>query len=308
MLRQGRLKAVVVTFLIGCVVLLVLSASGVRAETSQEKEQQGHTQATDTEQGHSGAATSEEEARCQGTRTIDLLAKSPSSSPAPVGLFVTNDLPGCPNKGGLLSGTEEPDKLYGGDGEDEVRGLGARDKLSGGLGGDVIYGGRGGDELVAGAWVPLEFYADRSENVLYGGPGRDSVNGDAGDDVLYGGAGDDKFIWGGMGGADTLHGGDGNDYLKANVDKQPDKLYCGRGKDEYLADKNDYVDDSCEKKPKNLGPRGSGGGSDYVVSATPSASASPFPLGGTGGPAILVPAAVLLLGSGVLTYAILRRS
>ncbi len=31
------------------------------------------------------------------------------------------------------------------------------------------------------------------------------------------------------------------------------------------------------------------------------------PLGETGGPSILLPAAALLLGSGVLTYAILRR-
>jgi hypothetical protein len=34
---------------------------------------------------------------------------------------------------------------------------------------------------------------------------------------------------------------------------------------------------------------------------------TPAPLGPTGGPAILLPAAALLLGSGVLTYAILRR-
>jgi hypothetical protein len=31
------------------------------------------------------------------------------------------------------------------------------------------------------------------------------------------------------------------------------------------------------------------------------------PLPGSGGPAILLPAAALLLGSGVLTYAVLRR-
>jgi hypothetical protein len=39
-------------------------------------------------------------------------------------------------------------------------------------------------------------------------------------------------------------------------------------------------------------------------------TASPSPAGGvppTGGPAILLPAAALLLGSGILTYAILRR-
>src|SRR5215218_9068316 len=42
---------------------------------------------------------------------------------------------------------------------------------------------------------------------------------------------------------------------------------------------------------------GGGGGSGASASA----------LGGTGGPAILLPAAALLLGSGILTYAILRR-
>ena len=47
-----------------------------------------------------------------------------------------------------------------------------------------------------------------------------------------------------------------------------------------------------------------------TLSAPPSASARPFPnppLEATGGPAILLPAASLLLGSGILTYAILRR-
>ena len=29
-------------------------------------------------------------------------------------------------------------------------------------------------------------------------------------------------------------------------DHQPDKLYCGKGKDAYDADKYDYVDSSCE--------------------------------------------------------------
>ena len=41
-------------------------------------------------------------------------------------------------------------------------------------------------------------------------------------------------------------------------------------------------------------------------SATTSASASPVPVPPTGGPSILLPAATLLLGSGILTYAVLR--
>ena len=41
--------------------------------------------------------------------------------------------------------------------------------------------------------------------------------------------------------------------------------------------------------------------------ASPTASPVPGDVPGTGGPAILLPAAALLLGSGILTYAILRR-
>ncbi len=46
----------------------------------------------------------------------------------------------------------------------------------------------------------------------------------------------------------------GSDFLAGEdrpveEDRQPDKLYCGKGKDEYGADKNDYVSSSCEKKP-----------------------------------------------------------
>ena len=46
-----------------------------------------------------------------------------------------------------------------------------------------------------------------------------------------------------------------------------------------------------------------------VAQETTMATPSPVPgdLEGTGGPAILLPAAALLLGSGILTYAILRR-
>ena len=45
-----------------------------------------------------------------------------------------------------------------------------------------------------------------------------------------------------------------------------------------------------------------------MTTASPVATGSPTPKGpDTGGPAILLPAAALLLGSGILTYAILRR-
>jgi hypothetical protein len=252
--RQGHLIAIVRAFLIVCAVVLAVGCAGVRSGAPQEEQE--HTEAT-KEQGRSPEATASEEARCGRTKTIDLMgsASASASEPAvvdssvkpgdPEARFVTNDVPGCPNKGGLLSGTDKGDQLAGEDGEDEVRGLGASDKLSGGRGSDVVYGGPGGDELQAGGMQPLSFYSDRSNNVLHGGPGRDFLAGEEGDDVLYGGDGDDEMLWGG-GGEDVLYGGDGNDWLDDSEDGHQDKLYCGEGKDQYLADKIDYVDSSCE--------------------------------------------------------------
>jgi hypothetical protein len=63
----------VAAFLIGCAVLLVLGGSGVRAETSQEK--QVHSEATG--QGHSGGAAPEVD-RC-GKLVIGRYAISRSS-------------------------------------------------------------------------------------------------------------------------------------------------------------------------------------------------------------------------------------
>ncbi len=101
MVRRARLIAVVGVYVIGSAVLQGVGCAGVRSEAPEEE--QGRTEATGEEQGRSPEAASEED-RCEGTRTIDL-AKSASAASASAALFVTNDLPGCPNKGGLLSGT-----------------------------------------------------------------------------------------------------------------------------------------------------------------------------------------------------------
>jgi hypothetical protein len=39
-----------------------------------------------------------------------------------------------------------------------------------------------------------------------------------------------------------------NGALSGGSGEQRDKLYCGKGKDTYFAEKIDYVDSSCEKK------------------------------------------------------------
>jgi hypothetical protein len=161
--------------------------------------------------------SNKEEARCEGT--------SPTKNPiagSGEGPWTTNDLPGCP-KGGLLKGTDKVDRLYGGDGDDVIRALGGSDLVIDGGGNDVIYLGPGDDVTQLGN-LPNEW---------------------PGDDVIYGGSGHDDI--GGHKGADVYHGGDGNDFIYDMRDRQPDKIYCGKGKDRYYADKIDYVDSSCEK-------------------------------------------------------------
>jgi RTX calcium-binding nonapeptide repeat (4 copies) len=240
MVRQARLIAVVRVFLIGCAVLLGVGCAGMRSEAPEE------------EQAHSEVAEDQARSdRCERTRGIVLMG----------GGYTTNDVPGCP-KGGLLVGTDGPntgmnspmqDYLYGGDGEDEVRGLGANDEIHGGLGGDVIYGGPGFDSIFAGAVRG----PDRSKDTIYGGDGPDDIGGDYGDDVLHGGDGNDHM--GGDDGEDVLYGGDGNDTLVAGShddDLGADKLYCGAGSDKYFAGRLDYVSNSCEVKKKPAKPSG----------------------------------------------------
>src|SRR5215211_7387760 len=112
-------------------------------------------------------------------------------------------------KGGLLLGTDKSDGLPA-----------DRPGLDGEDGDDTIRALGGSDEIFHGS----------GDDVVYGGDGDDEVFPDSGHDVIYGGAGNDK-----------LYSNDG--------DGQRDKLYCGAGRDKYHADKNDYVDSSCEKEP-----------------------------------------------------------
>jgi hypothetical protein len=234
--RQAHLIAVVGAILIGCTFVVLGGCAGMRSEAPQEEQEQ--TEAT-KEQGLSPEATASEEGRWEGTRTFKRMRMSDA-------VLTTNDLPGCP-KGGLLSGTDKHDNLAGEDGEDEVRGLGAGDFIFGGSGNDVIYGGPGRDSPLVGG---------EGDDVIYGGDRDDmSLVGDKGDDVIYGGDGDDVEL-NGDGGKDVINGGDGSDSIYADGDRQRDKLYCGEGRDRYMAEKVDYVSSSCEVKMKPSNSKG----------------------------------------------------
>jgi hypothetical protein len=205
--HQGRSIALVGVFLIGCaVLLLVVGCAGTRSADAPQ-DGQGNTEATKEQTRSPEATASEEEARCQGTRSFQKKLG---------GQVATNDLPDCPH-GGLLLGTDKPDKLAGHDGDDEVRGLGGADELEGDQGNDILYGGDGNDTLEP-PWTQQ---------------------------------------WGAGKGEDVFYGGDGSDLIDARGEGQPDKLYCGNGKDRYLADNNDYVASSCETRlPSGYGSAG----------------------------------------------------
>jgi hypothetical protein len=94
---------------------------------------------------------------------------------------------------------------------------------------------------------------EKGDDEVRGLGGSDELWGGSRSDVLYGGDGNDYFYPGK--GEDVIYGGDGNDFLNTAGDVQRDKLYCGEGKDRYLAanNANDYVDSSCEKKTRRKG-------------------------------------------------------
>lgn len=128
----------------------------------------------------------------------------------------------------VITGHEDRDFLYGGDGHDTLNGMGATDALFGGNGNDTLNGGAGddgldgeagNDTLNGGAGVDW-LYGQQGDDVLnggadgdalFGGDDQDQLNAGSGDDSLDGGYGDD--ILRGEAGVDWLYGGFGNDIL-----------------------------------------------------------------------------------------------
>ncbi|MBO6503936.1 MAG: M10 family metallopeptidase C-terminal domain-containing protein [Kordiimonadaceae bacterium] len=96
------------------------------------------------------------------------------------------------------------ESLFGGKGNDTLRGLEDGSRLHG-AGGDDIVSGRSGDDILAGG---------NGNDSVIGGAGDDVLNGNRGDDTLIGGTGDDFMI--GSAGADTFvfNAGDGDDTIR----------------------------------------------------------------------------------------------
>uniref|UniRef100_UPI00398C12D3 calcium-binding protein n=1 Tax=Polaromonas sp. YR568 TaxID=1855301 RepID=UPI00398C12D3 len=106
------------------------------------------------------------------------------------------------------------ERIYGGNGDDTIKG-GARDEtFSGGAGDDGLYGAGGRDLLIGGAGTD-RISGDEDNDILQGGEGADSIEGGDGDDLVLQDMGRSQDTL--DGGADNLllnpmYGGDTLDY------------------------------------------------------------------------------------------------
>lgn len=109
-----------------------------------------------------------------------------------------------------LGDTFGNDTLYGGGGNDSLKGPYGDDSLHGGDGDDTLEGFSGDDSLFGGAgndW--LDGFTD--SDLMVGGSGNDVLSSRDGDDTVAGGQGDDTLFSGGAG--SSLDGGAGRDLL-----------------------------------------------------------------------------------------------
>lgn len=162
--------------------------------------------------GDGSLATSLQASRTRTMARLGLLASAdivPTPTPWPPLI--------CAGRVATLAGTNRPDLLVAGPGDDVVVGRGGDDWIVGGDGNDVVCGGEGNDMVWAGA----------GSDIVYGGDGQDMLGGGDGPDLLRGDAGRD--ILGGGGDRDTVYGGEGDDLLSGHGGD--DLLVAGPGAD-----------------------------------------------------------------------------
>src|SRR4029077_11629490 len=159
----------------------------------------------------------------------------------------------------VYNGSDNVDRVYGGNDNDTVWGQNGNDVIDGGNGDDVVLGGNGDDIMtdIAGA--------DTSK----GGPGDDAIDTGDGDDIYMGGDGQD-FINAGQNDNEGF-AGPGNDFIIAGAgadapfgDGGDDWMEGGSGQDIMGGDHNGpFFDDPGEELPGNDVFIGQVGENDY---------------------------------------------
>jgi Ca2+-binding RTX toxin-like protein len=140
--------------------------------------------------------------------------------------------------------------IYGGDGNDNLRGGWANDGIYGEDGNDYLFGDRGDDSIYGGDGNDVLVGGPGTQRGLSGDAGNDDLLDGSGDSVLRGDEGNDSIA--DSGGEDSIRGGSGNDTINAR-DSRRDRIDCGRGsRDRVIVDAReassvqDMLDDGCE--------------------------------------------------------------
>ncbi|MBX9254597.1 FG-GAP repeat protein [Desmonostoc muscorum CCALA 125] len=98
---------------------------------------------------------------------------------------------------------EVGDRLFGGNGNDNIKGTPGNDYLDGGNGKDSLNGGNGNDTLLGGNGNDI-LVGGNGKDILDGGKGDDRLSGGFGNDILTGGNGKDKFVLAATQGTDKI--------------------------------------------------------------------------------------------------------
>ena len=172
--------------------------------------------------------------------------------------------------GTTIFGGKGNDTIKGGSGSDTIHGEAGNDTIDGSFGADLIYGGIGNDTLHGGAESDHvlgdagndAIWGDEDNDFLGGGNGNDTIDGEEGDDSCSGGNGKDTIRGGddndslfGDNGKDILWGGDDDDYMEGGNSSDDchgeagdDELKGGRGSDHLDGDGGSNLLDSDQGK------------------------------------------------------------
>ncbi|MCI4661016.1 MAG: Ig-like domain-containing protein [Neomegalonema sp.] len=153
------------------------------------------------------------------------------------------------DRGDLLVGGAEGNRLEGADGDDNLVGKRGDDVLIGGNGADNLSGNNGDDVIIGDFAIPYtnvipidpevshddRMQGGQGNDLLFGGEGADLIVGQIGDDALYGELGNDRLNGGN--GIDLVSGGDGDDLVNGGADD--DLLFGDDGDDRILGGNGD---------------------------------------------------------------------
>lgn len=147
----------------------------------------------------------------------------------------------------ITSDTATAQRVYTGDGNDDIKTGGGDDGVRSNGGDDVINLG-GGNNTAAGGDGDDEIFAEAGDDRLLGEAGNDMIDAGSGNDIVRGGDGNDMILAGGGedrvfggagdddirggGGADQLLDGVGNDIVRGGGGR--DVFFAGLGTDEFI--------------------------------------------------------------------------